>query len=158
MRVSLISCLRKMEGRRTMHSGLPSVCTQFLTRASSDPFIAAAVPMRPIIAVYHHIRRAYHPLRAQGKWMVGPSNIDRKSTRLNSSHTVISYAVFCLKKKKEQRNREEGGRVCGERERSVALRAIGERAADVAQDVADRLPGTGTHTDRGRARTEHREV
>src|SRR5260221_2132543 len=25
---------------------------------------------------------------------------DRKSTRLNSSHTVISYAVFCLKKKK----------------------------------------------------------
>ena len=27
--------------------------------------------------------------------------IDRKSTRLNSSHVVISYAVFCLKKKKE---------------------------------------------------------
>src|SRR5438132_9242322 len=27
-------------------------------------------------------------------------NQDRKSTRLNSSHTVISYAVFCLKKKK----------------------------------------------------------
>src|SRR5438132_2748915 len=27
--------------------------------------------------------------------------VDRKSTRLNSSHTVISYAVFCLKKKKE---------------------------------------------------------
>src|SRR5260221_9411035 len=28
---------------------------------------------------------------------------DRKSTRLNSSHTVISYAVFCLKKKKKKR-------------------------------------------------------
>src|SRR5260221_6484658 len=28
---------------------------------------------------------------------------DRKSTRLNSSHTVISYAVFCLKKKKHLR-------------------------------------------------------
>src|SRR5688500_19083562 len=28
--------------------------------------------------------------------------IDRKSTRLNSSHLVISYAVFCLKKKKEK--------------------------------------------------------
>src|SRR5256885_9905361 len=28
---------------------------------------------------------------------------DRKSTRLNSSHLVISYAVFCLKKKKEKR-------------------------------------------------------
>src|SRR5256885_7999624 len=28
--------------------------------------------------------------------------VDRKSTRLNSSHLVISYAVFCLKKKKEK--------------------------------------------------------
>src|SRR2546429_5146051 len=30
---------------------------------------------------------------------------DRKSTRLNSSHGYISYAVFCLKKKKQQSNR-----------------------------------------------------
>src|SRR5438034_5771847 len=30
--------------------------------------------------------------------------LDRKSTRLNSSHTVISYAVFCLKKKKKIKN------------------------------------------------------
>src|SRR5690625_6562876 len=30
---------------------------------------------------------------------------DRKSTRLNSSHVAISYAVFCLKKKKKQRQR-----------------------------------------------------
>src|SRR2546427_6447581 len=29
--------------------------------------------------------------------------LDRKSTRLNSSHSQISYAVFCLKKKKKQR-------------------------------------------------------
>src|SRR2546426_7925030 len=29
---------------------------------------------------------------------------DRKSTRLNSSHLVISYAVFCLKKKKKEKN------------------------------------------------------
>src|SRR5437588_6906938 len=33
------------------------------------------------------------------------ANRDRKSTRLNSSHTVISYAVFCLKKKKKKRAR-----------------------------------------------------
>src|SRR5690625_5454573 len=31
-------------------------------------------------------------------------NKDRKSTRLNSSHVAISYAVFCLKKKKESRS------------------------------------------------------
>src|SRR3712207_7222676 len=34
----------------------------------------------------------------------GGANLDRKSTRLNSSHANISYAVFCLKKKKKQRN------------------------------------------------------
>src|ERR1039457_6927975 len=32
--------------------------------------------------------------------------LDRKSTRLNSSHLVISYAVFCLKKKKKKNNTE----------------------------------------------------
>src|SRR2546422_10132160 len=33
--------------------------------------------------------------------IVVPSSLDRKSTRLNSSHGYISYAVFCLKKKKK---------------------------------------------------------
>src|SRR5256885_16959856 len=33
--------------------------------------------------------------------MIARSDEDRKSTRLNSSHLVISYAVFCLKKKKK---------------------------------------------------------
>src|SRR5438034_5262099 len=33
------------------------------------------------------------------------AEIDRKSTRLNSSHTVISYAVFCLKKKKKKKKK-----------------------------------------------------
>src|SRR5947207_16027413 len=37
---------------------------------------------------------------SNGAW-TGNSIEDRKSTRLNSSHTVISYAVFCLKKKKK---------------------------------------------------------
>src|SRR2546422_6663854 len=32
------------------------------------------------------------------------SDVDRKSTRLNSSHGYISYAVFCLKKKKKKLN------------------------------------------------------
>src|SRR5438445_6596009 len=32
---------------------------------------------------------------------IGPITLDRKSTRLNSSHANISYAVFCLKKKKK---------------------------------------------------------
>src|SRR5438034_2935776 len=47
--------------------------------------------------------RSYHPRLPQSRrdpsW---PPAEDRKSTRLNSSHTVISYAVFCLKKKKNK--------------------------------------------------------
>src|SRR5256885_12029934 len=43
----------------------------------------------------------------------GGQRIDRKSTRLNSSHLVISYAVFCLKKKK---------RTAAMRSRHMALR------------------------------------
>src|SRR4051812_49515621 len=34
-------------------------------------------------------------------WLTGFQGSDRKSTRLNSSHMSISYAVFCLKKKKK---------------------------------------------------------
>src|SRR5256885_13125735 len=41
-------------------------------------------------------------LSKQNLWRSNAFNVrDRKSTRLNSSHLVISYAVFCLKKKKK---------------------------------------------------------
>src|SRR5256885_10785885 len=40
--------------------------------------------------------------RFSGPGRAGGDKKDRKSTRLNSSHLVISYAVFCLKKKKKQ--------------------------------------------------------
>src|SRR2546427_7741855 len=39
-----------------------------------------------------------------------PKYLDRKSTRLNSSHSQISYAVFCLKKKKTQDRSKPGSR------------------------------------------------
>src|SRR6266511_1315118 len=37
--------------------------------------------------------------RSAPEWVVTGERLDRKSTRLNSSHVKISYAVFCLKKK-----------------------------------------------------------
>src|SRR2546430_10716190 len=47
------------------------------------------------------IATAAHMLPASGANAVGTiKSADRKSTRLNSSHSQISYAVFCLKKKK----------------------------------------------------------
>src|SRR5688572_31828207 len=46
---------------------------------------------------------------AVGQPPVEGERLDRKSTRLNSSHSQISYAVFCLKKKKKQHtNRQRG--------------------------------------------------
>src|SRR2546429_4601397 len=42
-------------------------------------------------------------LRESGEDLSGPLQLDRKSTRLNSSHGYISYAVFCLKKKSKLR-------------------------------------------------------
>src|SRR3712207_7823683 len=62
----------------------------------------------PMSTGVHSCRRA-HPGRAAG--VVGVRSVqgqavmclsDRKSTRLNSSHANISYAVFCLKKKKNK--------------------------------------------------------
>src|SRR5688572_33503639 len=59
-----------------------------------------ALPIWP----HHHPQRP-HLLPRYGRWLGTPSCVDalaladRKSTRLNSSHSQISYAVFCLKKK-----------------------------------------------------------
>src|SRR5947208_11741967 len=43
------------------------------------------------------------PLILTGRSESAVSDPDRKSTRLNSSHQIISYAVFCLKKKKKKK-------------------------------------------------------
>src|SRR2546427_5958522 len=48
-------------------------------------------------------------ITGQQPWRVLPTpiaGIDRKSTRLNSSHSQISYAVFCLKKKKKNKENQ----------------------------------------------------
>src|SRR5256885_8547239 len=59
------------------------------------------VPQRPLVRISAQCR---HPGDGQyhvPTWMGNTAKrLDRKSTRLNSSHLVISYAVFCLKKKK----------------------------------------------------------
>src|SRR5437762_5474786 len=74
----------------------PPTSTLFPTRRSSDLGAALGVLQRevhlaPAVALPQLVDLALHPDRRQ------PG--DRKSTRLNSSHRCISYAVFCLKKK-----------------------------------------------------------
>src|SRR5438270_8720668 len=56
---------------------------------------------------------------------IGRLNSDRKSTRLNSSHSQISYAVFCLKKKSAGPQKAERRR--GGRRRPGNVRASGRR-------------------------------
>src|SRR5438874_3268711 len=54
------------------------------------------------------VGRTYHPSESSSSPPTSTSTDgvrrDRKSTRLNSSHVEISYAVFCLKKKKKKKN------------------------------------------------------
>src|SRR5207253_11514410 len=95
---------------RTLHS--------FPTRRSSDLCRPASVSVRR--AHHRHRQRndrgrkcdpyrraagdgaAPRPRRRGGvRGTIALDGVDRKSTRLNSSHVAISYAVFCLKKKKE---------------------------------------------------------
>src|SRR5690606_40997969 len=47
------------------------------------------------------VRSVVHRGQERGRCNGSSQRIDRKSTRLNSSHVKISYAVFCLKKKKQ---------------------------------------------------------
>src|SRR2546426_6474211 len=49
---------------------------------------------------FRHSDWVTRPSRDSNRIGLGSGRTDRKSTRLNSSHLVISYAVFCLKKKK----------------------------------------------------------
>src|SRR6266852_5673162 len=62
----------------------------------------------------------------------GPHRVDRKSTRLNSSHGSISYAVFCLKKKRTR---------CGVRESSTESRCAWPAAAAETRGTAGAAVG-----------------
>src|SRR2546426_5934151 len=57
-----------------------------------SPYIVCSTQLNQCVA-HGMVQRSVGPATTQAR-------IDRKSTRLNSSHLVISYAVFCLKKKK----------------------------------------------------------
>src|SRR5437762_9073273 len=88
--------------RRPPRSTLFPYTTLFRSRAAEARHISRLLPLRIALGVPSRpfearrlLRQGSDPQRTVG---------DRKSTRLNSSHRCISYAVFCLKKKKKQRN------------------------------------------------------
>src|SRR5262245_63749963 len=79
----------------------------FRSVADGKPDDGDHAVIRPVMfevdAEHARARHAAEPALAAGQ--LGPAiGEDRKSTRLNSSHLGISYAVFCLKKKKKKKN------------------------------------------------------
>src|SRR5215475_3223652 len=70
-------------------SGSPTICHTFFSSVSSSTTVTVA----PNVMV------------SPDSFETSITSADRKSTRLNSSHVKISYAVFCLKKKKKKQYR-----------------------------------------------------
>src|SRR5688572_32519871 len=72
-------------------------------------FLMIRRPPRSTLFPYTTLFRSERSVRTRRAWAAGagaPGRLrrgDRKSTRLNSSHSQISYAVFCLKKKKKKK-------------------------------------------------------
>src|SRR3712207_7463133 len=65
----------------------------------AEPAQVAPHPRRQVVDAPPRVGEDQHLLRPRPRRQVARQ--DRKSTRLNSSHANISYAVFCLKKKKK---------------------------------------------------------
>src|SRR2546427_5676225 len=99
--------------RRPPRSTLFPYTTLFRSHLSRDPSVNEAYQRDPAVhrvmtpGAWREIRWAQRSVVADGSRIecpsAEPSGSDRKSTRLNSSHSQISYAVFCLKKKKDRR-------------------------------------------------------
>src|SRR5690606_41508555 len=100
------------------------------------------------------------PLRSAGRRPgdsggTPPSARDRKSTRLNSSHVKISYAVFCLKKKKSGDTQDPGARddVDGPiRGQVMGDGLVGLRGNQQQVERADQQPEFGDHARRNEQR------
>src|SRR5256885_11510446 len=84
--LSLLDCMR------VIFAGTPEFARVALERLLAAGFTVPLVLTQPD-----------RPAGRGMKLQASPVKQDRKSTRLNSSHLVISYAVFCLKKKNRER-------------------------------------------------------
>src|SRR5258708_24529287 len=86
----------------------PTVCVRFFFNdtATTEIYTLSLHDALPIcqwldlLARSRDGRANHEPARVNYEPESADTKLDRKSTRLNSSHQIISYAVFCLKKKK----------------------------------------------------------
>src|SRR5437867_10088477 len=91
-------------------------------------FIALPPPQSSTLFPYTTLFRSYHARQERHRHELSgleepagleSRKLDRKSTRLNSSHRTISYAVFCLKKKRKTEREENHGHADQIRTQSV---------------------------------------
>src|ERR1017187_6604880 len=87
---STLTVVRGLDAFQTENVGRSTCNADVNVLALSSPLSRSLIPNPGSL---HHI-----PRTGESQWP-----LDRKSTRLNSSHRCISYAVFCLKKKKTAR-------------------------------------------------------
>src|SRR5258707_4423171 len=93
----------KRRGRALFFFFNDTATTEIYTLSLHDALPICAVRQRPVSRGFRRIRKAgaFQSCRRGTAFELGGRTAgDRKSTRLNSSHANISYAVFCLKKKK----------------------------------------------------------
>src|SRR2546430_8702632 len=87
--------------RSTAATALVSAAVAIVAFSPSDSIVGAVVEVVLLAGMVPLVDRVVRGLANSGP--------DRKSTRLNSSHSQISYAVFCLKKKKKRKKYSPGG-------------------------------------------------
>src|SRR5260221_10187433 len=96
-----LTCIQRfLIGRRSRSSRKPAGLRLRLRRCKTD---SRCSPLRRRYRTYPGHKLPEEGPREFASEGQGLKRRDRKSTRLNSSHTVISYAVFCLKKKKKKK-------------------------------------------------------
>src|SRR5690554_7146911 len=81
------------------------VFSKIFDQFSDDEYATVEVPSMNVVDLSKYIKRDSLPalnLNYRDPFLGKSYHKDRKSTRLNSSHVRISYAVFCLKKKKNK--------------------------------------------------------
>src|SRR3712207_8725486 len=90
--------------RRPPRSTLFPYTTLFRSKMILDPELVALAEVGGELAGITVLLPDANQVLKRMRGRLLPFGIDRKSTRLNSSHANISYAVFCLKKKKNVSN------------------------------------------------------
>src|SRR5437773_8415453 len=91
--------------RQLLAGSLAAALTPTLARAAARPVTVGFIYVGP--KNDYGWNQSHAVAAKKVAQLEGVKIIDRKSTRLNSSHITISYAVFCLKKKKKKQQRNK---------------------------------------------------